>query len=134
MQAFTSFLTANQAGRHPSGEDETSVVEVKRRLKAIMRAMAISGSTPILSNEIDELVKCEFVVKPVVTNASWFNHCKTVCVDRRLLYIGSDNTYPIYTEGHGCWIEDEKTIEAWFQSFLLSALGALDSILPVATD
>lgn len=28
-------------------------------------------------------------------------HTKTICVDRELLYVGSDNLYPSYNEEHG---------------------------------
>lgn len=41
------------------------------------------------------------------------NHSKVVCVDDKLLYIGSDNIYPSYNEEHGVWIDDDATIKAW---------------------
>ncbi|MCJ1283553.1 hypothetical protein MMC26_002883 [Xylographa opegraphella] len=110
-------LTTNQPGEHPGWEDDTKVSEVKSRLKAIMTAMATSGTIALSPGEVDKLVESKFQVKRVLTNSLWFNHCKVVCVDRRMMYIGSDNTYPNYNEEHGCWIEDEKTVAAWFTSF-----------------
>ncbi|MCJ1385496.1 hypothetical protein MMC17_008619 [Xylographa soralifera] len=124
MKTFTSsaagvfiVLTTNQPGEHPGWEDDTKVSEVKSRLKSIMTAIARGGTIPVSSGEVDELVEIKFEVKRVLTNSLWFNHCKVVCVDRRMMYIDSDNTYPNYNEEHGCWIEDEETVDAWFSDF-----------------
>ncbi|KAK4934597.1 hypothetical protein LTR10_024178 [Elasticomyces elasticus] len=44
-------------------------------------------------------------------------HNKVVCVDRALLYVGSDNAYPQYNEQHGIWIEEQTNIDAWFSGY-----------------
>jgi phosphatidylserine/phosphatidylglycerophosphate/cardiolipin synthase-like enzyme len=45
-----------------------------------------------------------------------FNHNKVYCVDKKLLYIGSDNPYPNYNEEHGIWIDDAKAITGWYDA------------------
>jgi len=49
-------------------------------------------------------------------------HAKNICVDRdldghRVMYIGSDNTYPTYNEEHGVWVQDKKAIDRWRDDF-----------------
>lgn len=46
-----------------------------------------------------------------------YQHSKTVCVDKKLMYVGSDNFYPCYNEEHGIWVEDRKTIAAWLDGY-----------------
>ncbi|KAK5242426.1 hypothetical protein LTR20_003459 [Exophiala xenobiotica] len=48
-------------------------------------------------------------------------HNKVVCVDRTLLYVGSDNAYPQYNEQHGLWIEEQANIDAWFSGYFDTA-------------
>lgn len=40
-------------------------------------------------------------------NGQMYSHSKVVCVDKKLMYVGSDNAYPCYNEEHGVWVEDE---------------------------
>lgn len=40
-------------------------------------------------------------------NGKMYSHSKVVCVDKKLMYVGSDNAYPCYNEEHGVWVEDE---------------------------
>jgi phosphatidylserine/phosphatidylglycerophosphate/cardiolipin synthase-like enzyme len=52
-------------------------------------------------------------IKRTSAKGQRYNHCKVTCVDRKLLYVGSDNSYPNYNEEHGIWIEDQAAIESW---------------------
>ena len=46
-----------------------------------------------------------------------YSHSKIVCVDEKLMYVGSDNAYPCYNEEHGVWIEDKDAVGAWLEGF-----------------
>lgn len=50
-------------------------------------------------------------------DGTMFSHSKIVCVDRKLMYIGSDNAYPCYNEEHGVWVEDEQRVGKWIKNF-----------------
>lgn len=45
------------------------------------------------------------------------NHCKVLCTDKKLMYVGSDNYYPSYNEEHGIWLDDEETIKTWYDGY-----------------
>ena len=111
--------TTNEAGQHPGWEDRTSVKEVKSRLSTLMKTMAAVGTLPATtdSNAVDAIIDAKFQVKRVLTNSAWFKHCKDVCVDCKVLYVDSDNTYPNYDEEHGCWIEEPANVRAWLSEF-----------------
>ena len=50
-------------------------------------------------------MKDKLKIKQVFTkDSSTYCHCKIVCVDRKMVCVGSDNTYPCYSEEHGIWI------------------------------
>ena len=73
---------------------------------------------PVPEQYIDKVIDEQFIVKRALGNGlQWYNHCKIVCVDDRLLYIGSDNAYPSYNEEHGVWIEDAAEVESWKKKF-----------------
>lgn len=44
-------------------------------------------------------------------------HTKTVCVDKRLLYVGSDNFYPNYNEEHGIWVDNTAALADWVENY-----------------
>ena len=44
-------------------------------------------------------------------------HSKLVCIDEKLMYVGSDNIYPNYNEEHGIWHEDKSTTSAWLKDY-----------------
>lgn len=67
---------------------------------------------------IDARVKCKRVMG---TSDSHANHSKMVCIDRSLLYVGSDNIYPQANMQHGVWIEDKKNIGAWYDQYFHEA-------------
>lgn len=54
-------------------------------------------------------------------NEQYGQHSKVVCVDRSLLYVGSDNIYPEYNEQHGVWIDSKSNIKAWYDEYFKGA-------------
>ena len=73
---------------------------------------------PVPVHLIDKVVDEQFQVKRAVGNETWYYcHSKIVCVDDRLLYVGSDNAYPSYNEEHGAWIEDAAEVASWKKKF-----------------
>jgi phosphatidylserine/phosphatidylglycerophosphate/cardiolipin synthase-like enzyme len=50
-------------------------------------------------------------------DGTMFSHSKIVCVDKKLMYVGSDNAYPCYNEEHDVRVEDEKRVGTWVTSF-----------------
>ena len=104
--------------------DITPIKEVKKRLKTIMRTLADDGTLdePIKVEDVENIVETRFLVKRVVQVAvkpptPSYIHAKTVCVDRKLLYVGSDNPYPHINEEYGCWIEDEPSVKAFMEGW-----------------
>ncbi|KXH30632.1 hypothetical protein CSAL01_05380 [Colletotrichum salicis] len=69
-----------------------------------------------------EIIQDRVHCKRIMHNDNRYGqHSKIVCVDRELLYVGSDNIYPSYNEQHGVWINDKKNIEAWYSQYLDTA-------------
>jgi phosphatidylserine/phosphatidylglycerophosphate/cardiolipin synthase-like enzyme len=101
--------------------DPAKISELKQRLTAIMRYMASRGKDmlPVVTNvdDVEKIVKERFLVKRISTVHTVNMHAKLVCVDRSLLYVGSDNQYPHYNEEFGCWVEDEEHIDSFFKEF-----------------
>lgn len=84
-----------------------------------MAAMARAKVLPVPTDpaHVGAIVDERFLVKRVLDGEGTHMHAKTVCVDRQLLYIGSDNAYPHYNEEHGCWVEEQKNVEAFMKEF-----------------
>ncbi|OAL38908.1 hypothetical protein AYO20_01659 [Fonsecaea nubica] len=129
-----------QDGTRGDWEDKASIGDLKKKLKVVMRGMAHLNSftrlvpsfftnaaaaadvfthvDPVPENLIDKVVDERFIVKRALGNIKWYyNHCKIVCVDGRLLYVGSDNAYPSFNEEHGVWIEDAAEVDSWKKKF-----------------
>ncbi|KXH27763.1 hypothetical protein CNYM01_06667 [Colletotrichum nymphaeae SA-01] len=69
-----------------------------------------------------EIIQDRLHCKRIMQNDNRYGqHSKIVCVDRQLLYVGSDNIYPEYNEQHGVWIDDTKNIEAWYSQYFDTA-------------
>lgn len=110
-------------------EEQTPIWELKKRLKIIMHILPLKyGDVP--SSEIDRLIDQMVHFKRTGTSEdkkdhNLYSHSKIVCVDRKLMYVGSDNAYPSYNEEHGVWIEDKATIERWLDRFFVDYWRAL---------
>ena len=132
--------THRRGGNRDDWEDRASIGDLKKKLKAVMRGMANLGSytslvpsffsnaraaadvfthvDPVPESLIDKVVDEQFQVRRALGNNTWYyNHCKIVCVDNRLLYVGSDNAYPSFNEEHGAWIEDAAEVASWKKKF-----------------
>ncbi|KAK4212694.1 hypothetical protein QBC37DRAFT_401245 [Rhypophila decipiens] len=106
--------------------DHARISDLKRRLKSTMRYMAWKDENQSSSNllpvkvkasDVDGIVDRHFLVKRIGTTTSYKMHAKTICIDRSLLYVGSDNPYPHYNQEFGCWIEDPPSVASFFAEF-----------------
>jgi len=94
-------------------EDKVPIWEIKRRLRIILK-----GSNLVPQNEVDALMDEYLHIRRILkNNGKKFLHTKVICVDEKLMYVGSDNAYPCYNEEHGVWIEDEATVKAWMKKY-----------------
>ena len=86
-----------------------------------MEAMAWTDQLPVFTDPLDvaSIVKTKFQIRRSVLNGKDVHrlHDKIACVDRKVLYFGSDNAYPQYNQQFGVWIEDEKSIETWIGGY-----------------
>ena len=72
----------------------------------------------IPDKEIDTAMNTLLRFKRVLNDdGTMYQHSKIVCVDRKLMYLGSDNAYPCYNEEHGFWVEDKDTVKAWLDGY-----------------
>ena len=115
-------LTTNKDGGDKGGwEDKSSFKMFKGRLKIIMKGMSqskVAAGYAVKEEEVDKLVEDKFQVRRSLNNdGHHYCHNKIVVVDRKIMYVGSDNAYPSYNEEHGVWIEHKATIDNWFTSF-----------------
>ncbi|KIV77246.1 hypothetical protein PV11_09059 [Exophiala sideris] len=92
-------------------------------LKVMLLALNKQGMLPKSLKQTDDayvnkLLADRVQCKRIMGNdGSVGAHNKVVCVDRTLLYVGSDNAYPQYNEQHGIWIEEQTNIDAWFSGY-----------------
>ncbi|KAE9378673.1 hypothetical protein N431DRAFT_460007 [Stipitochalara longipes BDJ] len=113
-------LTTSKAGTRKDWEDQSKVTEIKRRLAILMKGMAAqTWNFPFISaDEVDDVIKKHLKIKRALNDdGTTYCHNKIVCVDDKLMYVGSDNAYPCYNEEHGVWIEDSKTIQSWKKTY-----------------
>ena len=76
------------------------------------------------AKDIDKVLDTYLHVKRTDTEATTtkrdvYNHSKIVVVDRKVMYVGSDNAYPSYNEEHGVWIDHQDTIDHWLDKFFV---------------
>jgi hypothetical protein len=119
---FIVLTTNDTEGQHGGWDDHSTVWEIKKRLRAIMNVLPTKyGGVPF--PQIDELVdsRVHFKRTGVTTDKkdTLYSHSKIVCVDRRLMYVGSDNAYPCYNEEHGVWMGDSAKIGGWLDDFFV---------------
>jgi len=121
---FIILTTDNQDGSHSDGwQDKTSFYELKRRLRIIMQNLPYQYGG-IDASKIDTVLDTLLHFKRTSTSKNakghdLYNHSKVVVVDRKIMYVGSDNAYPGYNEEHGVWIDDQQTIDNWLDGFLV---------------
>lgn len=115
--------TNNINGNHGGWDDRTPIWEIKKRLRIIMNLLPYEYGG-VSTSEIDGLVDHMVHFKRTGTSEdgkthNLYSHSKIVCVDRKLMYVGSDNAYPCYNEEHGVWIEDQTAINGWLDGFFI---------------
>ena len=53
-----------------------------------------------------------------------YSHSKLVCVDRKLMYVGSEKTYPSYNKDLGGGLNYDQNLARWFLQVLLDPVHA----------
>jgi len=114
--------------RRPDWEDQTSIARVKMRIARIMKGLpAEMGGIP--GEQVEGAVnKYLHIRRCLEDNGQMYSHSKIVCVDKKLMYVGSDNLYPCYNEEHGIWVEDDATVKAWFNGFYKKYWGRCKAV------
>jgi hypothetical protein len=133
---YIVLTTNNTAGAKGDWADRTAIWEIKKRLKTIMHILPTSYGG-IHHSQIDGLVDSMVHFKRTGTTDdgeehNLYSHSKIVCVDRKLMYVGSDNAYPCYNEEHGIWVEDQMTINTWLDGFFINYWEACKTPLDLA--
>jgi hypothetical protein len=102
----------SDSGAHNGWEDQPAANEFKQRLRWL-------AGRPWLESDADydKWFNARCQIRRISNNESRYNHCKVVCCDRKLLYIGSDNPYPNYNEEHGVWVDDKEAIDRWYAGY-----------------
>ncbi|KAH8727112.1 hypothetical protein GQ44DRAFT_825211 [Phaeosphaeriaceae sp. PMI808] len=105
-------LTSPVSVGHDDWEDQVGANELKQRIRWMVGRPVFE-----LDADYDKWFneRCHF--KRISADGTMYNHSKAYCVDKQLLYVGSDNPYPNYNEEHGIWIDDKETINAWYEKF-----------------
>ena len=126
---YIILTTNNTAGSNGGWDDRTSIYEFKHRLRIIMNILPRKYGG-VDSNKIDHLVDNLVHFRRTGTSDDQknpghdlYSHSKIVCVDGKLMYVGSDNAYPSYNEEHGVWFEDPAQINAWLNGFFADYWG-----------
>jgi hypothetical protein len=94
--------------------DLVTANEFKQRIRCSLSTLAGYNGD---DSAFDDWFNKRCTIKRITDDGSMMNHCKVICTDKQLLYIGSDNCYPNYNEEHGIWIDDQKTIDAWHKGY-----------------
>lgn len=106
-------LPTDGSGNHRGYEDAVAANEFKQRVRWML------GSIPVgqTNEEYDRWWSDRCKMKRINFGRTQYNHCKVICADKKLLYVGSDNLYPNYNEEYGVWIDDRPAIDAWYEKF-----------------
>ena len=110
---FLALTTKKAGGNRIGWEDRAPASQIKQRVSVILK-----GMEKLSDAEVQTLIDEKFRIKRVLEDdGKNYLHTKVVCVDRNMMYVGSDNAYPNYNEEHGIWIEDRPTVDTWFKDF-----------------
>lgn len=113
-------LTTSEEGQR-KGEgwaDGTPVARIVHRIETIMKGLPQGDGGGIPLKDVNTAIERHLHIKRVMKDdGKAFSHSKIVCVDRRAMYIGSDNAYPSYNQEHGIWVDDKETIDTWLKDF-----------------
>jgi hypothetical protein len=82
--------------------------------------------------KVDEAVdKYLHIRRCLNDDGKMYSHSKIVCIDQKLMYVGSDNLYPCYNEEHGIWVEDgvsTSSVKDWVNGFYTTYWGKCKAI------
>ena len=113
-------LTTSQEG-HRKGEgwhDKTPIARIKHRIAKIVKGLPQGDGGGIPYKHVNSAIDRFLHIKRVMNDdGKAFSHSKIVCVDAKVMYIGSDNAYPSYNEEHGIWVDDKGSIGSWLKTF-----------------
>lgn len=109
--------TTKRDGDRVDWNDQTAIDRIRLRIRCIMAGLPeVAGGIP--ANKIDEALSKYLHFRRVMNDdGKFYSHSKIVCVDKKLMYVGSDNAYPCYNEEHGIWVEDGPTVGSWVEGF-----------------
>jgi hypothetical protein len=94
--------------------DPRSVQDLYLKVIPLVRGL----DTSLTEQNATDLTKKWFKVRRIGTSFGPNSiHTKTICVDKQLLYIGSDNLYPSYNEEHGIWVDDKAALSDWVNNY-----------------
>lgn len=109
--------------------DLIAIEEFKQRVKTVA-----AGPGWFSLTTFDSWWDQRCAVRRITDDASMMNHCKVLCTDKKLMYVGSDNYYPSYNEEHGIWVDDPEAVTKWWESYWVPRwLGAKDASTDVGT-
>lgn len=114
VQETGLFIMLTSTLPHSEYEDMVPVIELKRRIyyfAGMPLRFLFKDNYDGFSTWFDAHCKIKRISN---TSAGPWNHCKVVCCDKKLMYVGSDNHYASYNEEHGVWIDDVPTITQWY--------------------
>ncbi|KAK5654251.1 hypothetical protein OQA88_7426 [Cercophora sp. LCS_1] len=112
-------LGNNDPNNKRSGEwgDARSVGDVQARIVSLLRGLDAKLDEASASKLVGEYFHIRRIEKPYGKDGPDSIHTKTICVDRELLYVGSDNLYPSYNEEHGIWVDDKPAVAGWISDY-----------------
>lgn len=111
---FLALTTSIAGGAMGGWEDPTPINLIKDRVRILLKGMPQRISDADAKALVDDKFQVRRILK---NNGEDYLHAKVVCVDMKLMYVGSDNAYPNYNEEHGIWIEHTDTINKWYSTF-----------------
>jgi hypothetical protein len=103
-----------EGGDRADWEDQIAIDRIKSRLRRIMLGLPEFKTSQA---SVDAALKNFHVKRVLDDKGTIYSHSKIVCVDRKLMYVGSDNAYPCYNEEHGVWVVEEGKVGSWVKGF-----------------
>ncbi|KAK0645825.1 hypothetical protein B0T16DRAFT_445977 [Cercophora newfieldiana] len=114
------FIVLGNKDPHPrpgSWGDLRSVADVRARIIPLVRGLDKKLNEADAAALVIKYFHIARMQKPYGDDGPDSIHTKTICVDKELLYVGSDNLYPSYNEEHGIWVDDKPTVADWLTNY-----------------
>lgn len=97
--------------------DYRKVGDVAARIVPLVRGLDKTLDQKAADDLVFKWFKIRRIGKPYGDAGPNSIHTKTVCIDKQLLYVGSDNIYPSYNEEHGIWIDEKLALADWVDNY-----------------